>query len=292
VLGLRRRVASNAPMPQERRLVATLADLTGVGLDRISLAAQIESARLSSETERLRSALLTSISHDFRTPLTSILGVLTTLRSFHRDYDAETRDDLLATAQAEAERLNRFINNLLDITKISYGEIRANEEPADIGEIIDSALRRAKGILAEHRVAVLSDVDLPLVRLDPILMEQTLFNILDNAAKYAPLGSTITIRATASASFIGIGVSDEGPGIAEEDLPHIFDKFYRAREGDRQPGGTGLGLAICRAFVQAQGGQIEARNRTDRSGALFVITFPADRVVSLDPEDPRAPPAL
>jgi two-component system sensor histidine kinase KdpD len=291
VLAIRRNGASPVLMPQERRLVATLVDLTGVGLDRISLTAEIDSARLSSETERLRSALLTSISHDFRTPLTSILGILTTLRSFHRDYDAETRNELLATAQQEAERLNRFINNLLDITKISYGEIRANEEPVDIGETVDSALRRAKGVLGTHRVSVTIDDDLPLVRLDPILMEQTVFNILDNAAKYAPPGSNIAIRVAASELGIATEISDEGPGIPEKDLQRIFDKFYRVQEGDRPSGGTGLGLAICRAFVQAQGGQIAARNRTDRSGAIFVITIPADRAVPMDPEDPRAPQA-
>jgi two-component system sensor histidine kinase KdpD len=129
------------------------------------------------------------------------------------------------------------------------------------------------------------DDDLPLFRLDPILMEQTIFNIIDNAAKYAPSGSDITIRITASEAVIAIEIADEGPGIPIEDIGRVFDKFYRVQEGDRHPCGTGLGLAICRGFVEAQGGQITARNRTDRSGAIFVITFPADRAVRLSLED-------
>ncbi len=276
VLGVARDKANALLTPDERRLLDALGDQAAVAIERISLAAEIDQTRVLRETERLRSALLTSISHDLRTPLASVLGALTSLRSFDAQYDPATRDDLLRTAQEEAERLNRFVGNLLDITRLESGALEVRRDMADMTDIVGSTLRRAGKILEKHEVKIDLAADLPMLRLDFVLFEQVLFNLLDNAAKYAPPASTITITARAEAGSVVLQVIDEGAGIPDTDLDRIFDKFYRVHAADRQRAGTGLGLAICRGFVEAHGGTIAASNRTDRSGAVFTITLPVE----------------
>ncbi|HEX4259971.1 MAG TPA: ATP-binding protein, partial [Acetobacteraceae bacterium] len=226
------------------------------------------------ETERLRAALLTSISHDLRTPLATIIGTLTILRSFGTAYDDQTRDELMVTVQAEAERLNRFIGNLLDMTRLEAGAVAPAGSLADLSDVVGAVLRRAARILAAHRVEVELQPGLPMLAIDMVLFEQVLFNILDNAAKYAPSGSTVRLCAWREADAVRIQVLDEGEGIPAAQLDRVFDKFYRVRGADRRRAGTGLGLAICRGFVEAMGGTITAANRTDRSGAVFTITLP------------------
>ena len=226
------------------------------------------------ETERLRAALLTSISHDLRTPLASIIGAVSSLRGFAEIYDAEQREELLATLQDEAERLNRFVGNLLDMTRLESGAIDLKLELFDIGEIVGPALRRAGSVLARHDVELDLAADLPMLRIDAVLFEQVLFNLLDNAAKYAPPGSRIDVQARPENGTVAVEIVDEGPGIPPGDLERVFDKFYRVQAQDRRRAGTGLGLAICRGFVEAQGGHIEAHNRRDRSGAVLRIRLP------------------
>jgi two-component system sensor histidine kinase KdpD len=226
----------------------------------------------AAERDELRAALLTSISHDLRTPLASILGAADSLVSLP-DIAPDDRNELLSTIQEEAERLNRFIANLLDMTRLESGAVEPNMGLQDIGELVGSALRRADKILAGHRVETSIAPGLPLARLDPVLFEQVLFNLVDNAVKYAPSGSTIRIGSWRDPSAIKLQVMDEGEGIPAEDLDRIFDKFYRVRKSDRQRAGTGLGLAICRGFIEAMGGAIEAGN-LDRGGAVFTMTLP------------------
>jgi two-component system sensor histidine kinase KdpD len=274
VLGIDRDEPGPVLTPDERRLFEALADQAAVAIERITLAEDIDRARVTAETERLRAALLTSVSHDLRTPLASVIGSLTSLRSYWRSYDEETRETLMATIQAEAERLNRFIGNLLDMTRLESGAIELKPEPTDLGEIVGTALERAARLLAEHRVEVDIAADLPPLNIDYLLFEQVLFNLLDNAAKYAPPGSLVRIVARRDGAMAQIAVSDEGPGIPGGDLERIFDKFYRVHRQDRQRAGTGLGLAICRGFVAAMGGTITAGNRRDRSGAVFTIHLP------------------
>ena len=173
------------------------------------------------ETERLRAALLTSISHDLRTPLASILGTVSSLRSYADKYDASDRDELLATLESEAERLNRFVGNLLDMTRLESGAIELKLDLLDVAEIIGSALERTGSILAKHRIEVAIDPDLPMLQLDAILSEQVLFNLLDNAAKYAPDGSRIDIQARRDGDLVAIEVMDEGPGIPPADLERV-----------------------------------------------------------------------
>ena len=188
--------------------------------------------------------------------------------------DAEKRD-LLATVIDESERLNRFIANLLDMTKLESGAIVPNTARHDIGEIVGSALRRAGKILAHHKVSLELAADLPMLELDAVLFEQVLFNLLDNAAKYAPADTTISIRSLrGQGSVSACRSSTRATAFRQRELESVFDKFYRAQKGDHVRPGTGLGLAISRGFVEAMHGTISAANRTDRSGAVLTIRLP------------------
>ncbi len=281
VIGIDRDTPGPLLTPDERRLLDALAGQAAVAIERISLARGLAEARVLAETERLRGALLTSISHDLRTPLASILGTVSSLRTYADRYDAEQREELLATLQDEAERLNRFVSNLLDMTRLESGAIELKLDLVDITEIVGAALERAGSVLARHRVEVMIASDLPMLRLDAILFEQVLFNLLDNAAKYAPPGSRIDVRARRDGDVVALEVADEGPGIPPGDLERVFDKFYRAQAQDRRRAGTGLGLAICRGFVEAQGGRIDAQNRRDRSGAVLTIRIPVPEAAEI-----------
>src|SRR6266700_2449764 len=226
------------------------------------------------DTDRLRSALLTSISHDLKTPLAAVLGAAGTLRHLSSALSDTQKRDLLATVIDESERLNRFIANLLDMTKLESGAIVPNTARHDIGEIVGSALRRASKILAHHKVSLELAADLPMLELDAVLFEQALFNLLDNAAKYAPGDSTISIRSLRYKDWVSLQVLDEGDGIPWSELDSVFDKFYRAQKGDHVRPGTGLGLAIARGFVEAMHGTIAAANRVDRNGAVLTVRLP------------------
>jgi two-component system, OmpR family, sensor histidine kinase KdpD len=226
------------------------------------------------ESDRLRSALLTSISHDLKTPLASVLGAASTMRDLAGGLNEAEKRDLLATVIDESERLNRFIANLLDMTRIESGAIKPNTARHDIGEIVGSALRRAGKILVHHKVSLELEADLPMLELDAVLFEQALFNLLDNAAKYAPAETTISIRGWRDRNFVTLQILDEGDGIPQTELESVFDKFYRAQKGDHVRPGTGLGLAISRGFIEAMGGVIAADNRRDRSGAVLTIRLP------------------
>ncbi|QPC90903.1 sensor histidine kinase KdpD [Mesorhizobium sp. INR15] len=260
--------------PEQQRLLDALADQAAVAIERIQLVADVDRAKLAAEADRLRSALLTSISHDLKTPLASIMGAAGTLREFAPALPEQDRVELLSTVLDEAERLNRFIANLLDMTKIESGAMEPNFAFHYVGDIVGSALHRARKIMAEHKSEVDIPADLPMLRLDPVLFEQVLFNLLDNAAKYAPPASTIRLQGWTDNGSVILQIMDEGPGIPPGDLERVFDTFYRVRKGDQVRAGTGLGLSICRGFVEAMGGTITAANRTDRSGAAFTIRLP------------------
>lgn len=260
--------------PDQRRLIDALMDQAALAVERVRLVEDLDRAKRTVETDRLRSALLTSISHDLKTPLAGILGAASTLRGLSDALDEHAKTDLVATIIDEAERLNRFIANLLDMTKLESGAIVPNAALHDLGEVVGSALERTSKILALHRVEVDLATNLPMVEIDPVLFEQVLFNLLDNAAKYAPAGTTIRIQSWRDRDSIGLQVLDEGDGILPADLEQIFDKFYRARKVDQVRAGTGLGLAISRGFIEAMHGTISAANRTDRTGAVFTIRLP------------------
>ena len=263
--------------PDRRRLLDALGDQGALAIERVKLVEDMDRVERVAETERLRSALLTSISHDLKTPLAAVLGSASTLRDLADKLTDSEKADLLAAIIDKSDRLNRFIANLLDMTKLESGAITPNVALHDLGEIVGSALRRAGRILSHHRVELKLAPDLPMLELDAVLFEQVLFNLLDNAAKYAPSETTIHIQAWRNADNVCLRVLDEGSGIPAADLEQIFDKFYRAQKTDQVRAGTGLGLAISRGFVEAMHGTIVAANRTDRTGAMFTISLPIPR---------------
>jgi two-component system, OmpR family, sensor histidine kinase KdpD len=277
VIGIDKDEPGTLLMPEQSRLLDALSDQAALAVERINLARDVARARIASETERLRSALLTSISHDLRTPLASILGSASSLSNHGAELDGEVQSSLLRTIQEEAERLNRFIGNLLDMTRLESGSLKPQTSLSDVSDLIGATLQRAQKILAGHKVEIELSSGLPMLNLDMVLMEQVLFNLLDNAAKYAPLGSTIQVRVRQEGTDVVLEISDEGDGIPKEDLERIFDKFFRVHRTDHQRAGTGLGLPICRGFVEAMGGTIIAANRSDRSGAMFVIRLPIQK---------------
>src|SRR5215475_8031091 len=260
--------------PDQRRLLDALIDQGALAIERVYLVEDVDRARRTIETDRLRSALLTSISHDLKTPLAAVLAAAGTLRDFATALSDAEKAEMLATIIDESERLNRFIANLLDMTKLEAGAIVPNAAPHDLDEIVGSALRRAGKILARHRVELDLAPELPMVAVDAVLFEQVLFNLLDNAAKYSPADTTIRVRSWRDQDAVCLQVLDEGSGIPSAELEHIFDKFYRAEKGDQVRAGTGLGLAISRGFIEAMHGTINAANRSDRSGAVFAIRLP------------------
>lgn len=270
--------------PDQQRLLESLLDQAALAIERVNLARDLHLTRLQVETDRLRSALLTSISHDLRTPLASILGSATSLRSQRAFLDASTKEALLSTIIDESDRLNRFIGNLLDMTRLESGALKPRTSLNELSDVIGAALQRGAKILAAHRVAVDLPANLPLLALDMVLFEQVLFNLLDNAAKHSPPGSLITISATHQDGNVSLNIADEGEGIPSSDVERVFEKFYRVGGADRRRAGTGLGLAICRGFVEALGGKITAANRPDRRGAIFTIILPVP-VNTFQPEE-------
>jgi two-component system sensor histidine kinase KdpD len=260
--------------PDERRLLDALLDQTALAIERSRLVEQVDEAQVLAEADKLRVAMLTSLSHDLRTPLASILGAATTLIADRNLYDVQQTDELLATIREEAERLDRFVGNLLDMSRLEAGALGAKPEAIDLSELVEASIKRLTRRLSRDTVRLDLGDDLPLVMVDPLLLEQALVNLLDNAVKYAPPRSDIRIAARALAGKVLLTVEDEGPGISPEALPHIFEKFYRAKAADRRIAGTGLGLAVARGFVEAFGGKLEAGNREDRTGARMTIALP------------------
>jgi two-component system sensor histidine kinase KdpD len=260
--------------PDQRRLLDALVDQGALAIERVLLVEDMDRVKRTVESERLRSALLTSISHDLKTPLASVLGAASTMRDLAGALSDTEKRDLLATVIDESERLNRFIANLLDMTKLESGAIVPNTALHDLGEIVGSALRRASKILTAHKVELVLAADLPMLQLDAVLFEQVLFNLLDNAAKYSPPDTTVSIRSRRERDQVVLDVADEGAGIPADELESVFDKFYRVQKGDHVRPGTGLGLAISRGFVEAMRGTISAANRRDRTGAVITIRLP------------------
>lgn len=270
-----RRDAGSGKQPDTDALVATLAHQTALALDRWALLARLEAARLRGETERLRAAVLNSISHDLRGPLASIVGATSSLDRQWRSLTDAERLDLTRSVRREAERLDAYIDKLLDITRIESGAIVSRRDAVSVREAVDIALDQAARALTGHVVVTDIPLRLPPVDADLLLLRQVLHNLLENAAKYSAPGSRVRITARESGHTIRISVLDEGVGIAESQYALIFEKFHRAPETSGLAAGTGLGLTICRGFVSAMGGTIEAANRDDRPGAIFAVTLRA-----------------
>jgi two-component system sensor histidine kinase KdpD len=229
---------------------------------------------VASETERLRTALLSSVSHDLRTPLASIIGAASSLDSYGQDMSQDDRHALLEMVRQEGERLDRYIQNLLDMTRLGHGELTLRRDWIGVDELVGSAVGRLQRYQPDTRFAVSVDPGLAPIWVHPALVEQALFNIIENAAKFSPPGEAVVIDACREGEHVRIDVRDHGPGIPEDERRRIFDMFYSVERGDRGRAGTGLGLAICRGMIGAHGGEVEALPGPDGRGTVMRITLP------------------
>ena len=239
------------------------------------MAAQAAETWALAESDRLKSALLSSVSHDLRTPLVAVKGIATALRQRDVEWNSAVGEQMLDTLADEADRPNRLVGNLLDMSRIEGGALNPARQWEDIGDIVGGVLSRLRPRLHGRKLHVSIPADLPLVWVNAALIDQVLTNLIENAIKYTPDATAITIMAEVHDADVWIQVLDQGPGIAAEALPHIFDKFYRVVGPERHADGTGLGLAICKGIIEAHGGRIWAENQPT-GGARFVFTLPFD----------------
>src|SRR3989339_1591676 len=226
---------------------------------------------LKETREGLYLTIFDSLSHELKTPITSIIGIASTLNTVKEE---NKKNELSAELADSAERLDRIVTNLLDMSRLASGSISLKKEWQESSEIIQVCLRHLGKKLADHRLAVTTEEQLPLLLIDYVLFEQALSNVLLNAVNYSPKGSTISVHAARRENWLVISVSDNGPGITDKDLPNIFDKFYRS--ADSPPGGTGLGLAISRSALEISGGKIKARNKKE-GGIEVALYWPIDK---------------
>lgn len=283
VLGVRPTTDGGRPLTSEQRgLLGAFASQTALAIERAQLAEQAREAQLLHETEKLQTALLNSISHDLRTPLASITGVLSSLLEDEAILTEETRRYLIETASEEAERLNRLVGNLLDMTRMEAGAMRVVRELCDVQDLIGVALSQLGDRLRGRPLEVDIPATLPLVPMDFVLITQVLVNLLDNALKYSPPESPITIRAGLVESFLEVEVADCGIGIPAEALERVFDKFYRVPQRTGMSG-TGLGLSISKGIVETHGGQIRAHQRAG-GGTRITFSLPLGALLSAESE--------
>ena len=277
VLGIRPAEPHAFDDPEEEHLLDTFASLVAVAVDRAVLADEAQTAQVRVEAERVRNALLSAVSHDLRTPLTAITGAASAALDDDTRLDATTRRELLESIRDEAERLNRLVNNLLDVTRLESGNLQLRREWIPLEEVVGVALARLAGPLRDRKVTARLPEDLPPVHVDGLLLGQVFINLLENAAKHTPAGLPVEIEAHRQGDQVVVDVADRGPGLPKGEERRIFDKFY----GGGVTAGAGLGLTICRAIVEAHGGRIWAENRPG-GGAIFRFSVPAG-------EPPRPP---
>jgi two-component system sensor histidine kinase KdpD len=259
--------------PEQLHLLETFTNQTALAIERARLAEETQRANVQAETERMRSAILSSVSHDLRTPLAAITGSASSLLEGGERLDASSRRELVRAIHEEAYRLDRLLKNLLDITRLEAGALPLQKDWHPLEEIVGSALTRLESRLDVHRVQTTFPPDLPLLRLDGVLMEQVVINLLENALKYAPPESAIELSARQTNGSVLFEIADRGPGLAPGDEQRVFEKFYRAASA--REGGVGLGLTICRGIIDAHGGRIWAENRPG-GGAVFRFALPLE----------------
>jgi two-component system, OmpR family, sensor histidine kinase KdpD len=266
-IGMSRDDGSEPITSDQLPLLMNLLDQAALAIERARLTDEMQGVAQLKERDRLRAALLSSVSHDLRTPLTAILAAAAELRR-------DTSPDVIDTIEAEAQRLNRFVANLLDMARVEAGALRLNIEAVDLADAIASAVHDTRRALDGHAIQLGVAPDLPLVRVDPQLFHHILINLLDNAGRYAAAGTPIAIRAAREPGSLLLSVLDEGPGLPQGRERDLFETFRRIEGSDRKQTGTGLGLAIVKGFAEAMGLEVEAANRTDVTGARFTLRFP------------------
>lgn len=272
VLGLSRDDGRTPIAADQMPLLMSLLDPAAIALERARLAGAMQEMAQLKERDRLRAALLSSVSHDLRTPLTAILAATAALRT-------TPSPALIADIETETERLNRFVANLLDMARVEAGALKLRVEATDLADAATQALHDVRRAMEGHRVDLALPGDVPLVRVDPQLLHHILINLLDNAGRYAGPETPIAIRADRTADGLALSVLDEGPGLPPGREVEVFETFRRIEGSDRSKGGTGLGLAIVKGFAEAMGLGVSASNRADGHGACFTIGFPAALLV-------------
>jgi len=274
VVGLRLPENASRLDPEQRRLAEVMADDIAQAVVRTRLVSDLENARVTGETERLRSALLSSVSHDLRSPLAAIIGAAESLETYGASMDDADRRSLLDTVRQEGQRLDRYIQNLLDMTRLGHGGLALKRDWIGVDELIGSAIGRMQRYRPDTGFTVAVVGDIGPIWVHPALIEQALFNVIENAAGFSPPGEPIAIDARLDArGHLRIDVRDRGPGIPDAERARIFEMFYSADRGDRGRQGTGLGLAICRGMVGAHGGEVEALPG-EGGGTTIRITLP------------------
>lgn len=273
LLGIRPRDGEPLSDPR-RRLLMALAQPLAQALARARLGEQLEAARLHGETEQLRSALLASVSHDLRTPLTSMRGSIDSLLALGDAIPPDDRRELLEGTRNEAERLDRYIQNLLDMTRLGHGTLKLARDWVAPTDIVGSALNRLRVVLAPLRVHTEVPPELPLLFVHAALIEQALINVLENAARFSPANGRLQLQVSVHDEQLCLAVADEGPGIPQDEREKIFDMFYTAARGDRGGQGTGLGLAICQGMIGAHGGRILVDDGIDGHGTCITLCLP------------------
>lgn len=277
VLGLRPETEGALFSPEQTHMIETLARQVALALEVERLESESLHAQMEAETERLKTSLLSSVTHDLQTPLSAIMGSADSLAAVGETLATEQRRTLAVNIFDEAERLSRLIGNLLRMTKLESGSLKPDLQLQSLEEPLGAALRLVEKHLSGRELVVDIPADLPLVEVDGVLMEQLLLNLMENAAKYTPQGSPLSIAARAEGGLVEISVADRGPGLAAEELEKVFDLFYQGQEAAGGGGGRkgyGIGLAICRAIALVHGGAIRAENRAS-GGAAFIVTLPA-----------------
>lgn len=260
--------------PADERMVTAILDQTAVAIDRARLSQESVDQAARLEGERYRDALLSSISHDLRTPLATITGAVSSLREFGDRMQPESRDDLLQSIEQESDRLSRFVANLLDMSRIESGALKFARDWVDVADVVRTAVERARKYFPGRSIETGLAADLPLIEADSVLLGQVLFNLLDNAVKYGG-AEPINVYARRDGEAVIISVTDLGKGIPPEELERVFEKFYRRGKSDGRAPGTGLGLSIARGFIEAMGGTIKAESPAlKKRGTRITMRFP------------------
>ena len=263
--------------PGERRRMDAMADQGASALERAHIARAFEEARVEMDAEKLRATMLASLSHDLKTPIAGILGAVSSLRAYGERHDVATRAELLAGIESEADRMQRYVVKLLDMTRLDAGGVKARLEALEVSDIVSSVMKRAAALADGVRLVAEVEPGLPMVKADGSLLHQALLNLVENAVLHGGKGM-VTLRAHLRDDAMEFVVLDEGPGLPPDGETKLFEKFWRGETA--AAGGTGLGLPIVKGFAGLMGASVAARNRRDRKGAEFTLTFPKAAVLS------------
>ena len=283
------RVADSAQKPMfsenfSSKILATLAAQTASAIEKAILAESHEKKLLDIQREKFLSALLSSVSHDFKTPLVTVIGVFSSLKDTPEIIDNQPYREMVAGGLEEAQKLDRFISNLMHISRLESGIEAIPKEPVLLRDILASAMKSLRSIIGKHNFSISTSPDFPLLKVNPALMELVLMNLIENGIKYGPAGGDIKIIALYDGVTASIDIDDDGDGIPESEREAVFQKFYRSKNGDSKVAGTGLGLYICRGIVEAHGGTVTAINPHDGKGACMRVTLPSHTLIPIDIE--------